>query len=74
MLLNGGPQMYAWGVLLAWAGTMAQVASIAEMASILPISGAQYHWTHVFAPSSWKRLVTWIQGKALSGLPARRPD
>lgn len=32
------------------------------MASSQPIAGAQYHWTHAFAPVNHRRLITWMQG------------
>lgn len=39
--------------------------SLAEMASICPISGAQYHWTALFAPPRIRHFMTWMQGKSL---------
>lgn len=32
-----------------------------EMASIIPIAGAQYHWTWHLAPAKVKRFATWMQ-------------
>ena len=61
-LYNGGPQTFAWSILIAYAGALAQSASLAEMASTQPIAGAQYHWTHALAPTGAKRFITWIQG------------
>ncbi|OCL11116.1 putative amino acid permease [Glonium stellatum] len=57
-LYNGGPQTFAWSVIIVYLGALAQAASLAEMASILPIAGAQYHWTHHLAPERWKSLVS----------------
>lgn len=62
-LYNGGPQTFAWSVVIVYAGALAQSASLAEMASIQPIAGAQYHWTYHLAPERWKRLITWMQGE-----------
>lgn len=62
-LYNGGPQTFAWSIVIVYVGVLAQSASIAEMASIQPIAGAQYHWTYHLAPVSWRRLITWFQGK-----------
>ena len=62
-LYNGGPQTFAWSILIAYAGALAQSASLAEMASTQPIAGAQYHWTHALAPTGAKRFITWIQGE-----------
>ena len=61
-LYNGGPQCFAWSILIVYIGAILQAASIAEMASTLPIAGAQYHWTHNLAPQSIRRFVTWMQG------------
>lgn len=61
-LYNGGPQTFAWSVIIAYVGALAQSASLAEMASIQPIAGAQYHWTWALAPTGCKRFVTWMQG------------
>lgn len=41
---------------------MAQAASLGEMTSILPLAGAQYHWTWHLAPKSIRRFATYIQG------------
>lgn len=62
VLYNGGPQTLAWGILIAVAGGLAQSASLAEMASILPIAGAQYHWTAHLARTRHARFITWLQG------------
>lgn len=61
ILYNGGPQCFIWGTVIAIAGALAQSASLAEMSSMLPIAGAQYHWTAHLARSH-ARFVTWIQG------------
>jgi choline transport protein len=58
----GGPVSLVYGMLFVFAGTMALAASIAEMASICPISGAQMHWTYMFAPKEWRVGVAFIQG------------
>lgn len=42
-LYNGGPQTFAWSILIVFCGAIAQAASLGEMSSILPIAGAQYH-------------------------------
>lgn len=62
VLYNGGPQTLAWGCLIAIAGGLAQSACLAEMASILPIAGAQYHWTAHLARTRHARFITWLQG------------
>ena len=59
---NGGPESLVWGCLLVVLGSLAQAYSLAEMGAILPISGAQYHWTYLLAPPRWKYLITWVQG------------
>lgn len=58
----GGPVSVLYGLFFTFTGSLACAASIAEMASICPISGAQMHWTYMFAPKQWRVLVTFIQG------------
>jgi choline transport protein len=64
----GGPVSVVYGLIFTFTGTLACAASIAEMASICPISGAQYHWTYMFAPKRWRVVVTFIQGEILDDL------
>ena len=61
-LYAGGPISLIWGFFLTGSGTLALAASIAEMASMCPISGAQYHWTYMFAPKRSAAFITWMQG------------
>ena len=61
-LWNGGPQTFAWSMIIAYIGALSQAASLAEMASSVPIAGAQYHWTYVLAPPSIKKFASWLQG------------
>ena len=61
-LYEGGPQVFAWSILIVYFGAISQAASIAEMASTVPIAGAQYHWTYHLAPQRVKRFTTWMQG------------
>lgn len=61
-LYNGGPVALVYGMLLTLTGVLALAASLAEMASICPISGAQYHWTYMFAPKKSAAFITWMQG------------
>jgi choline transport protein len=64
----GGPVSLIYGLMFVFTGALAIASSIAEMASICPISGAQYHWTYMFAPKKWRVIVTYIQGKSLHRL------
>jgi choline transport protein len=59
---NGGPRALVWGCLLVVIGSLSQALSMAELGSILPIAGAQYHWTDMLAPDSSRRVITWFQG------------
>ncbi|KAJ9604633.1 hypothetical protein H2200_010747 [Cladophialophora chaetospira] len=59
---NGGPRSLVWGSIAVILGSLAQAYSMAELGSILPIAGAQYHWTHIMAPKGSRRFVTWMQG------------
>lgn len=60
---NEGPRAQAWGSVCVVIGSIAQALSLAELGSIMPIAGAQYHWTYLLAPRKQRRLITWIQGK-----------
>lgn len=51
-----------WGLLVAFVGIACQYVSFTEMSSMLPIAGAQYHWTWVLAPPEHRRYITWMQG------------
>ncbi len=51
-----------WGFFIVIPGTLCQVSSISEMASVQPIAGAQYVWTHYYAPERYRRPITWFQG------------
>lgn len=61
-LYNGGPQALVWGCMLVVVSSLSQALSMAELGSILPIAGAQYHWTDMLAPESSRRVITWFQG------------
>lgn len=51
-----------WGFFIVIPGTLCQVASMSEMASVQPVAGAQYVWTHYYAPERYRRAITWVQG------------
>ena len=53
---------------------MAQAMSMAELGSILPIAGAQYHWTDMLAPENSRRFITWMQGNITFPSTSHRPD
>ncbi|KAG9773930.1 Choline transport protein [Exophiala dermatitidis] len=59
---NGGPRALVWGCIAVVLGSLTQAYSMAELGSILPIAGAQYHWTHILAPDHSRRFITWMQG------------
>ncbi|KAI5456626.1 amino acid/polyamine transporter I [Mariannaea sp. PMI_226] len=61
-LYNGGPQTFVFSFIIVFFGAIAQAASLGEMASIQPVAGAQYHWTYHLAPTSVRRLATYVQG------------
>lgn len=65
---SGGPVSLIYGLMFTLSGTLACAASIAEMASVCPISGAQFHWTYMFAPKKWRVFITFIQGTCACGL------
>lgn len=49
-------------MIIAVVGALAQAACLGEMASMIPVAGAQYHWTWHMAPKRIKMFATWIQG------------
>lgn len=61
MFANGGSSSLSLGMLVASVGATAQAASIAEIAAMMPIAGAQYHWSWMLAPPRYKRFITWMQ-------------
>jgi hypothetical protein len=63
---NGGSQALTWGCFLVVIGSLSQALSMAELGSILPIAGAQYHWTDMLAPERSRRVITWFQGTSQS--------
>ncbi|KAH3950440.1 hypothetical protein HBI56_233280 [Parastagonospora nodorum] len=58
----GGSSSLIYGLIFTFMGSLACAASIAEMASMCPISGAQMHWSYMFAPKELKVVVSFIQG------------
>lgn len=60
--MNGGPRTLFFGMIIAVVGALAQAACLGEMASMIPVAGAQYHWTFHMAPKRIKIFATWIQG------------
>lgn len=62
VLMNGGPRTLFFGMIIAFFGALAQAACLGEMASIIPVAGAQYHWTWHLAPKKIKMFATWMQG------------
>ncbi|KAG8157287.1 hypothetical protein KVR01_012995 [Diaporthe batatas] len=61
-LMNGGPRTLFFGMVIAVVGALAQAACLGEMASMIPVAGAQYHWTFHMAPKRIRMFATWIQG------------
>ncbi|KAL2867846.1 putative amino acid permease [Aspergillus lucknowensis] len=74
-LLNGGPVVLIYGLMLAIIGSLSMALSLAELASITPVAGAQYHWTYELAPfaprflsfmQGWITMVSWWANAATS--------
>jgi choline transport protein len=61
-LINGGPRALFFGMIIAVIGALAQAACLGEMASMIPVAGAQYHWTWHMAPKRMRMFATWVQG------------
>ncbi|KAK2611502.1 hypothetical protein N8I77_004836 [Diaporthe amygdali] len=61
-LINGGPRTLFFDMIIAVVGALAEAACMGEMASMIPVAGAQYHWTWHMAPKRIKMFATWVQG------------
>ena len=64
-----------YGFIIAAIGSTALAASLGEMASIVPVAGAQYHWTADLAPfaphffsliQGWTTVFAWIATAAIA--------
>lgn len=63
VLIDGGPALLFWGLIVCGVGMTCVYASIAEMASISPTAGGQYHWVSEFAPPKIQKFLSYSVGK-----------
>ncbi|KAF7859767.1 hypothetical protein EAF04_008846 [Stromatinia cepivora] len=59
---NGGSAGLIYGFLLIWVGTLSVFVVIGELASIAPTAGGQYHWVYLLAPSSYRKILSYVTG------------
>ncbi|RMZ86388.1 hypothetical protein DV736_g6386, partial [Chaetothyriales sp. CBS 134916] len=62
VLIDGGPALLFWGLIVCSIGMTCVYASIAEMASMSPTSGGQYHWVSEFAPRRIQKFLSYFVG------------
>lgn len=60
--LAGGPVTIIYGLLLSTFVVGCAALSMAELAAKYPTAGGQYHWTHILAPRSINRGVSYVAG------------
>ena len=61
-LANGGLAGTIWMFVFTCAGMFMVMLSMAELASITPSSGAQYHWTSLYAPMNCHKFLSFTVG------------
>ena len=72
VLYNGGPQTFAWSIVIVYCGALAQSASLQRWLPSNRLLVAQYHRTYLLAPPRWKRYITWMQGDITLARDRRR--
>lgn len=60
--ISGGPVTIIYGLLVATFVVGCAALSMAELAARYPTAGGQYHWTHILAPLSINRGVSYAAG------------
>lgn len=63
VLIDGGPALLFWGLIVCGIGMTCVYASIAELASISPTAGGQYHWVSEFAPRRIQKFLSYFVGQ-----------
>ena len=64
VLIDGGPALLFWGMIICIVGMSCVYASLAEMASMSPTAGGQYHWVSEFAPPRIQKILSYIVGQS----------
>lgn len=68
VLIDGGPALLFWGLIVCGLGMTCVYASIAELASISPTAGGQYHWVSEFAPRKIQKFLSYSVGESYDGM------
>lgn len=66
MGLTGGMVTLVWGWLISGFMILTMGIAMSELASAIPTSGGLYYWTHYFAPSEWKNVLSFVIGTSNS--------
>ena len=61
-LNDGGPAGLVFEFVFIWLGVMISFINISELASMAPVSGGQYHWVSMLAPTSVHTFLSYITG------------
>lgn len=61
-LVGGGPVVIIWGWLAVSLIIACVAASLGEITSVYPTAGGVYYQAFMLAPSSWRRVASWICG------------
>ena len=59
---SGGPAGLVYQYIYIWLGVMLSFVVISELASMAPVSGGQYHWVSMLAPTSIHGFLSYITG------------
>jgi choline transport protein len=61
-LNNGGPGGLVYQFIFIWFGVMLSFVIISELVSMAPVSGGQYHWVSMLAPTSIHKFLSYTTG------------
>lgn len=60
--LAGGPVTLIWGWFIAGGFILTVGINMAENASSIPTAGGLYYWTHYYAPTGYKEVISFVIG------------
>lgn len=61
-LLQGGPSVLLYGMIISASMYMAIALTIGELASVYPTAGGQYHFASILAPRRFNRIISYMCG------------
>ncbi|XEV01468.1 hypothetical protein FSHL1_006755 [Fusarium sambucinum] len=61
-IIGGGPVNIIWGWVTVSLIILCVGASLGEITSVYPTAGGVYYQAFILAPSSWRRVASWIAG------------